>query len=211
MFNWLSNLWHIITGDIKAVIRWITTAITAVYSFIDRQIHALWSGLALLSRYLSELEKAAWNYISQLWTYARWIVEVVIAGVIHWADAAINFVLKYAQGVWQILVASFDYLKNLILRLINDAITWVIRNIYDPLVKWLTDAWHWITHEGAFVYYLLTHLDKLASLLAGWLWHEWLNLFGRYGRTVARWLISHMLGLAKPLIDVLETIVAAIL
>lgn len=211
MLSFLSGLANLITGDIKAIVKWITKALAAVYSYLDKEFTAAWNEAVQAANYALELYRSAIAFAQSILTYAQYIVTVTIPGIIHWASNALDTLTKYAQDVYNWAAKQVDQLAHVIASGLDDLRSWVVSNIYRPLYDSLSGALHWIAHEGSTAYTLVTHPDKLASILAEYVWSQWAVLMKRYGRQIGRWLIADLVHLAGPLIDVLEEIIAGIL
>lgn len=211
MLNWLNNLWRQITGDINNVVHWITSAIAAVYSYIVHLFDILAGDIADVARELDSWAKTVWDFIVQVYNYARAIVDVALKDLENWVLSLWNDVLSYAKSVWAQVVKWVDYLLSYIDKVWNDITSWVLKTIWNPLKNLIDGILHWITHEGALVYYYITHPDKLAALLGRYLWDSYLALLKRYGGVMAKWLMHQMLNVAGPFADVLETIMSALL
>lgn len=211
MINWILNLWRSITGDIRNVVKWITHAIAAVYSFIDRLVGELGKEISFVWHASEALYRTVWNFVTSVYNLARMIIDVLLRDLTSWITGLWNDVFSYAKSVYQELVGWADFLRNLIYSVGRDIEQWVIRDIWHPLYGDISRSIHWITHEGAYVYNLLTHPEVLAKLLAKWLWAEYLILLRRYGKVIGHWLLHSMPGLAGSLLDILETILSGIL
>lgn len=211
MLSWLSSLWKTITGDIASVTHWVLKTIQAVYSFIDREFGVVERYATDIWHSTENLFNEVWKYILQVYNYAKAIVDVVIHNLISWVTGIWNDVFSFAKGVYEQLVQWVDFLKHAIAVAIDDVRTWIINSIWNPLFKAITEALNWIAHEGAFVYDLLTHPDKLFALLAAYIWGAWIGLFKKYGRTIARWLMHEMMSLTGDLADILEAIISGML
>lgn len=211
MINWILGIWRQITGDINSVIRWITSTIAAVYSFISREFDAAYHAALDAWNFADSLFKQAWAYIVSVYNFARSIVDVIIHNVIVWVQRIWNDLYNYAHGVYETLVSWVDFLRHAIAVGLDDLRSWVINDVWNPLFNGLRDAINWITHEGAFVYYLLTHPDKLAALLGRYLWSAYLSLLKTFGKVIGQWLLHSMRDLAGPFFDILETILSGII
>ena len=211
MIGWILGIVRSITGSINNVINWITNIIAAVYSFIDREVSALGNEIVSVWHSADSLFQQAWHYIVQVYDFAVSIVNVIIHNVIVWVQRIWNDLYSYAHGVYETLVSWVDFLRHWIAVLIDDLRSWVINDIWHPLFTGLSDAIKWITHEGALAYYLLTHPDKLAAILAKWLWQSYIDLLKTFGKVIGRWLLVSMRDLAGPFLDILEAILSGIL
>jgi phage-related protein len=211
MLAFLSNLYHIITGDLDAIKNWFLKTLQAIYSWIDRQLSLLWSGVVDAARAADNLFNEAWHYIATVYDYARAIVDVIIHNLIVWIDRIVNAVEQYAEDVYGQLVKWVDWLVHAISVAIDDVRSWIINDIWNPLYRDITSALNWILHWGAYILDLITHPEKLVKLLGHWLWISWIDLVKSYGRPIARWLMHTMLTLPRELADLIETVIASLL
>lgn len=211
MLSFLSSLASLITGDIKAIVKWITKALSAVYSYLDKEFTAAWNEAVKAADYALELYHSAVAFAQSILTYAQYIAGIIIPGVIHWATSALDTLTRYAQNVYNWAAREVDNLGHLISSGLDQLRSWVVNSVWKPLYNNLSGALHWIEHEGSIAYNLVTHPDKLASLLAEYVWSQWSGLMKRYGRQIGRWLIADLIHMAGPLIDALEEIIAGIL
>ena len=211
MPSWLSSLFGVITGPVSAVYRWVTKIISAVYSYIKHVFDQLASDLAGLARSTIALYHSATRFIQSVATYARWIVDVVIHDVTSWTQRIVNDVSQFATDVYNFAAKWIDWLHKYIDQMIHDLTSWVVQHVWQPLYSSLTVAWHWIDHEGAFVWDLITHPDKLVKVLGKYLWQSSLDLIKQYAQPIGRWLINVMPGSAGAFVSVLEKIIESIL
>lgn len=211
MLNFILGLWRQLTGEISSIVRWILSLIAAVYSYISRWVDILTSDFITVWHELESLFSAAWSFIVSVYNFARHIVDVIIHDLIVWVVRIWNDVFSFARHVYELLVSWVDFLRNLIVRVWHDIVSWVIRDIWDPLYNFVKGIIHWIDHEGALVYYYITHPDKLTALLGHWLWISWLALLKRYGKVIGRWLLVSTRGLIHDFLVVLEDIISGII
>ena len=209
MLNFILNIWHIITGDIKAVTRWITTLVGSVYSYIDRLYHYLLREVIGAYDAVNHLASEAWHYITTVYDFARSIVDVVIRDLISWVERIWNDVRNFSKDVYNDLVKWVDWLVHAIESTASDIYKWVIAHVWDPLTKDVFSALHWIEHEGAFIYRMITHPELLAKMVGKWFLKEWVALLVRFGPTVTRWIVHNLKSVTGDLLKVLEDILSA--
>lgn len=211
MFGWLTNLFSNPITDIKAAWKWLTGAITAVYSYFNNLIDQLSNALnwldGVINRYVNDIYKA----ISSAWNLIQWIVNVGIPRVINWAENEIAKAYNYAVGLYHWALSQIQKLASWAESKITELANWVIKNVWDPLWNGLQRAIRWIEREGAYAYYLLTHPDQLALLIARYVLASWMGLASKYGRVVARWILHNMLSDAKWLSNLLEDVISSLL
>lgn len=211
MINFILGLIHKIFGDINSAVKWMTGAIASVYSYFDRVWHMVESEAIAAWREAVTLFHEAWNFVLQVYNFARAIIDVWGRDLISWIRGIWDDVYGYAKAVYGLLVKWVDYLRNALEAGLHYVEQWVLKNVWEPLYNRVSGILHWITNEGAFVYYLLTHPDKLVALLSKWLWASYLDLLRRYGKVIGHWLVHSLRGLAGPFMTVLEDIISGML
>ena len=211
MFGWLTNLFSNPVTDLKAAWKWLTGAITAVYSFFNGLIDQLWKSLSwldsVINRYVSDIYKA----IQAAWNAVQWVITVGIPRLAKWAENEIAKAYNYAVGIYHWALSELGRLEKWALSQLNKLVDWILRNIWDPLWNGLQRLIRWVEREGAYVYYLLTHPDQLALLIGKYILASWMDLASKYGRVVARWLLHNMLSDGKWLANFLENIISSLL
>lgn len=211
MFGWLSNLFSNPVSDIKAAWHWITGAITAVYSYFSNLIDQLNNALNWLDSVINRYVTDIYNAIQTAWNAVQWVIHIGIPNVVSWAENELAKARNYAVGLYNWAVSELGRLENWALSQLDKLANWVLQNIWDPLWNWIQSAIRWIENEGAYAYFLLTHPDQLAILLAKYILSAWMDLASKYGRVFVRWLMSHMISDSKWFANLLENILSALL
>lgn len=211
MINWILGLFNSIRGDLNNVIKWILGLISAVYSFIDQLFNSLERELVSVWNELYGFFLSAWRFIVQIYDILSSAIVKVWNDIVHWVVGLWNDLTKFVSYVWSQLVHWVDYILSWVTRLWNDLMTWVIKNIWDPLYNNLLQAWKWILERGELVYYYITHPDRLVALLGHWLWISWVDLLKRYGKTIGRWLAHVMMSMVSDFVTILEDFISGIL
>jgi phage-related protein len=211
MLDFLAQVANLITGDIKAVKNWILSIIQAVYSFIDREISAIGTEVHDVWSQLYGFITTVEHYVISVYNYVVNGLNIVYHDITSWVSGELAALGNWITGVVHDILAGLDYVKNAIVKAYDDIEHWVMQHIWDPLWAAITQAWNWITHEGAFIYGLVTHPERLAALLGHYLWSSYLGLIKRYAKPIAHWLLHTMLSLAGDVADVLETIITALI
>jgi hypothetical protein len=210
MLNWLRSIigWGI-TG-LKDLWNKAIGALITVYNYFVQFIDALDAELISIYHSLS-------NFISAVETYATALYNSVLA----WAAKQISSVISWAENQLASLAKAISavetWASNLIAALratlnalISGVESWVINDIYDPLLRSVTDALKWITSDGYLAIQLLTHPDQLAKVLGKWLWGEWLSMLHDYAGPIGSWFIHQMVRSASPVGSVIEDIISSI-
>jgi len=211
MLGFINRILHDLSSGITAVEKWALKLIYAVYSFVNKLFAELRKAVDNVWTALTNFAKAILKFVSQVYTYAKWIVIKLVPSVIHWAEKELLSVAHDIANLGKWAVGWIDRLIKDIASAIKNITNWVIQNIFDPLKTDFLTAWHWITHEGAMILYLITHPEKLAALLAGYIWDSWLGLFKKYGPQIARWLMRSLPNEAGMLVDAVEKFLSNLL
>lgn len=210
MLNWLTSLFNNPIADLKAAWKWLTGAISAVYSYFDHLINQLEDALNWLERqinqYISDIERA----ISDAWNAVQWVIRVGIPQAVKWLENEIAKAYNYAVGLYHWALSELQRLENWALGELEKLYQWVLKNVWDPLWNAIQNVVRWVEKEGAYVYYLLTHPDQLAALLGKYLLASWMGLASRYGKVFARWLLHNMLHDTPWVANLLEDIISSL-
>jgi hypothetical protein len=164
-------------GWLGSIFDWATNAVGGtVVPWIRDLIHGVWGWLSTLFGHVGN----AWH---DMFRAGKWIhlalahfgLEALatvwdiifkrLPKIVTWAWDHIQNLWHFATHIYRLLL---KWVENLIHRIevaIHDAIMWVTIHIWRPLKADFLNAWHWITHEGARVFYYITHPDKLAELV----------------------------------------------
>jgi hypothetical protein len=211
VFGWLKSIYNGAIGKLSDVERWIVGAINAVYSFFNGLIQQVWIAIQAVGYAIQWYVRILSETLNSLNTLAEYILTKVIPSVVSWATNELAKLRNFAVGVYNWAVSQIRLLGTVLLAEIQKVVQWVLRNVWDPLYNLIKGILHWITNEGAYVYYLLTHPDKLAALLGKYILGSWIALGQRYAKPFVKWLVHNMLSQASWLGGLLEDIIVSIL
>lgn len=211
MLGIISRILKDLASGITAVEKWVLKLVHSVYSYFDKLFGELRHAVNDVWAALVSFGRAIRKYVGQIYTFARWIVTKLVPGVIHWALKQLDALARDISGVIHWATGWITRLANDIISAIRNITTWIIKHIYDPLAHDFITAWHWITHEGALVYRLITHPDMLAGILAKYLWGAWLGLFHKFGPQIARYLVTRMPNMVGTITKAMEDFIANLL
>lgn len=211
MFGWLTNLFSNPITDIKAAWKWITGAITAVYSYFNNLIDQLNNALNWLDSVVSRYVNDIWRVLNSAWNLLQWVITVGIPQLARWAENKLAEAYNYAVGIYHWAVSELQKLASWAESKLAELANWVLKNVWDPLWNGLQRIIRWVENEGAYVYYLLTHPEQLALLIGKYILASWMGLASKYGRAVARWILHNMLSDAKWLANLLEDVISSLL
>lgn len=211
MIGFIRRLFKSIVGDIKAVSRWVLKLIAAVYSYFDRIVAQIWRAAADIWKALIAFSHSIRKWALGVVHDILWIVHKIIPAVTKWVLRIFNDLRSYAIDVFKWAQKAVNYLLGALRRAVDDITRWVIANIWHPLFSAITIAWSWITHEGAYIFDLVTHPDKLVKVLGKWLWQSWLDLIRQFAQPIAKWLLHEMVRMPDELANVLDILISSIL
>ncbi|MGH9436815.1 MAG: hypothetical protein ACRD22_02730 [Terriglobia bacterium] len=209
MLGFISRIYHDIIGDIHAVTAWVLRIIQAVYSYVDNLFRIAERYALDVWRALDAFARSVDRYVADVYRTLKGAILIVYHDIIRWATSAFNELRNAFDYLDRTLAKTIDFFTKWITRIYHDITSWVVRDIWDPLYRSVSGALNWIANEGAYIYDLITHPEKLVKLLGSYLWSAWLDLLRGYARPVARWLMHAMMGLAHELTDLIERILAA--
>jgi hypothetical protein len=212
LLSWVGGLAGRFLGtlgqDTINLVHWAVKGVVSVFGSVFHLVGRAWDdvgGATLnLARYVGDFVRAVWwrlrhlflVVIPSLWRTLWRQVTRLIKLIDHW----VNKLLAFLRALRAWAVREFNALRS-----------WVVVHIYRPLLRSLTLAWHWIEHEGATVWFYISHPDKLAAFL---FWHivDALenNAWGA-ARRLGRFVMALFLANARRVALLLEDIVHAIL
>jgi phage-related protein len=208
ILGWLINT---LSGPIADVIKWVNKAFDAVFGYIDSWVHALENELVQGWRAVQNFASSVESYAIGVYNYAKGIYDFVMNAFHSWVLSLWNDLKGYAEGVYNMLISWIDWLKKSLDNLWNQVVQWVISNIGSPLTSDILKAWNWITHEGSFIWQLLSDPVKLADYIGKYLWSAWSGLLITYSKPIARWLMHNMLAMTHEFATIIEDIIAGLL
>lgn len=166
MFGWIEGIFKSaasgVTDAVKALVH---LAVRGLYAFLHDIFRLQWDAW-----------NDFWNGARDVWAGMRALSFAVYQSLIkiykHW----IPLIFKGIDDLYHRVLQYLDDLRKWAVRLIDDLYhwtlvtfdatrKWAIHEIWDPLFKSLTTAWHWLTHEGATMWHYFTHLPDFAELL----------------------------------------------
>lgn len=159
-------MWDATAGVIDDTIRsWVHDLVNGLYGFLHNIFGLVGAGW---DKFVTELH-FAWQGLAGFMrevTYSlSFIVHYLFPATLKRIDALVGAVKHYAIDVYDFAVHVYDTLRNLIAAGLRDLKTFVLQDVYKPLFDFITQAWHWITHEGAVVFYYISHPAALVELI----------------------------------------------
>lgn len=210
MLTWLKNLYNGASGVLSTIEKWVVGALNVVYSYFDNLINQVWRSLQSLANAINTavawLEKSLYS----LGTSIQWIITKGIPQVTHWALNELNKLATYIKSVYNWVLGELKRLEVWVQGELNKLVQWVIQHVWTPLWNAIAGILKWIQKEGAYVYYMLTHPDKLAAFLAEYVLSHWMTLGKKFARPFARWLLHNMMAEVPTVSSIIEDIIASL-
>jgi hypothetical protein len=211
MLGWLDSLVGVVTGTFSDIWKKVVSLVKTVFSWVSAEIVILRNDFESVYNDVIHLSDSIANFVYRTYNvFVQW-VDKTFGDVLHWAEAEIGNVEKYAESIAAWAVKQLDSISKWVTGLFNQVESWVISKVWNPLWTSITSALNWIENEGAYAYDLLTHPDKLALLLIGYLWLSWLTLFKAYAKPIVSYILNSLRGNIPDLVSVLEDIITSIL
>lgn len=211
MLAFLQRIWNDFTSGLEHVYHWVLNLIAVVYSYINRLFNALASEVLSVWHQLQHFADAVGKWVTQEVAYLIKFIETSYHDLLHWASVAIHDVASYAETVYHWALKEFDYVTHWVSTVVNAVVNWVIKNIWQPLYDGLTTALNWITREGAYVWDIITHPEKLAAILAAYLLKSWLFIIRTWAKPIASYILRHAMSLIPDLVSILEDAISKVL
>lgn len=196
----LSAIWHAFLSVIKTVYNDMFGRFNNLASFVN----AIYAGLWRLSKYTADFVNGSYrNFV--FWT------ENQFSQTNNREQRDYNYLVSIINKISRQASTDITIIQQTEKSDIAALIKWIISQIFGPLRTLIGQALNWITHEGAFLYDLLTHLEKLADLLIGFLWSGWLVLFRKYAPQLVKYVLHNWRAIAPDIAHVLEDIISSVL
>lgn len=211
MWGWLGSLIGFFSGGLQKIWDTFINVIRTLDGWVERQLsylngrcNALYVGIWDMSFYIANFIHQ--SYVPNIQRIDNNVRNTQLREHADYVQLvnAINTDRQWTSGQLARLAAYA-------LSLFTGLIKWVLSAVFGPLSRDIARALAWIGKEGAYVFDLLTHLDKLANLLIAFLWTGWLALFRRYAKPVVAYIIQHIRGLVPEFLAVMEDIIATLL
>lgn len=210
MLNWLTSLFGNPIADLKSAWKWLTGAISAVYSYFDNLINQLDNALnwveGQVNRFVNDIEQGLRDLASGIY----WVIHTGLPDAIHWAENEIAKAYNYALGLYHAALNELGNLLRWAQSQLDKLVQWVLNNVWDPLWSGIQRVIRWIENEGAYVYNLITHPELLAALIGKYLLAAWTDLAGKYGKIFVRWLIHAAIHEAAFAANLLEDLISSL-
>lgn len=212
MINWLKN-WvgrfvGIVSDPVLALVHWAVHALALVVEAVFHDVALAWRDYWAA---VTEIERATWDFGAAVFGLAVKVLR-------YWVPRIWGEIKRTAQAlwhgidwVWSHAVAEINALRRLAWKWINDLWHLVLRDVWKPLRdftlfllklirEWAYVAWWWITH-----------LDKLADAMIFHIARSLEKYAWQLGRLLGTFLTALIIHNVRRFVQLLETIIAAVL
>lgn len=211
MFGWLNSIWGWAFSGLDDLWHKAVAVFQAIYSYVDGWINQIVRDINSVYQWTWGLIQAVERMAQSVYTIVVQWAEKQLANLAAWISRLWSSLYSFVQNIIVWASRLIDQIYNDVRSWISGIVSWVLQNIWNPLYNLISGALRWISHEGAWVLYLLTHPDQLALLLGRYILGAWLSLGRKYAGPMGRWLIHTMLSMSGEVAGVLEDIIANIL
>ena len=211
MFGWITRIWQWGVSNVgDPVASWTRDFIHGVFGWLDTMFghigdawHVMW-----LSSFAVDI--ASGNFGMAIADAFGRLFKIAIPRLIAWADRELKSLGIDLSKLTDWIVKRIEQIVARIVHDITQLARWVTVHIYDPLARDFLQAWHWITHEGALVFDIITHPDKLVNLiwdaLTGKLEAEAWNIGDRLGKFFLSLIIHNIRKFALLMEDIIMAV-----
>jgi hypothetical protein len=211
MLNWLASLVNVVSGANRQLWNNMVAVIQAVVTYFASWITQVETYAGDISSFASALYQALFRFVLSEYTpFKSWVQQQFFTITVREDQD-----YRTIGGDIAALQARTDKQITIVQQTVSDGLSgllqWIIQHIFNPLFGDVTRALDWIANEGAFLFDLLTHADKLILYLLKFLGGEWRVLAEQYGKIVLRWFMASIRMLAPEFITMLEDIISSVL
>lgn len=210
MPGWLRSIANFFGGGLSAIWHAFLNVINAVWNVLTGDINDTLLYAQSVARSLDSLRRSFVFFV--IFTYnpfVQWVVNTFNAVARRESDdynRLVNFINNLARRTNQNITVIQDGVNADIAALIK----WILSAIFGPLSAAIGRALAWIGKEGAYVFDLLTHLEKLADLLIAFLWQGWFLLFRKYAKQLVVFILRGWRGWLPGVLPVIEDIITSL-
>lgn len=211
MLGFLKSIANIFTGSLSGIWHWMINLYNTVWSYIynmyDKLAHDISEGFS----YAKNLFDYMTTWVTHVVDNVVNLINKIASDIQHWASDQISKVASYAEDVYHWAIQQVDDLGHAIDKAYDDIESWVISKIWDPLYNFIKPAINWIENEGSQMWDLLTHPEKLVSLLESYLYAAWLTWLQRLAVPITGYILNNMIKLVPTLVSIAEDVISKVL
>lgn len=210
MPGWLQAIVNFFGGGLAAIWHAFINVINVVLNIEGQDVRNLWN---YVNRIASALNSLAGNYSFFLnhsyVPFLQWVNNTFNAQARRESDDY-NRLVNFINGLSRQTNQNITILQDGISSDIAGLIKWILSAIFGPLSALVGRALAWIGKEGAYVFDLLTHLEKLAALILAFLFQGWLLLFQKYAKEIVTFVLRNWRSWLPGVLPVIEDIITSL-
>lgn len=211
MLNWLAGLLGFVSGafrqlwdDLIGIIRNVDGYLESRIANLQAQVNALIAGEWHLSDYIA-------SFITGPYTnFVRWTQK-------RTSDLAVQERDDYNRLVGNInqtrswASSLFSAAESLAQSLFGGLTKWIISTIFGPLSRDIATALGWILKEGAYLFDIITHPEKLIALILRFIFGIWVSLLIKWGPIAFAWGLRNWKSILPTILSVIEHIIDTVI
>lgn len=210
MLGWIKSLVNLAIGGLDDLWHKILSVINTIWSNLWGYVKDLYRSVTQLADDIRKLSDSISSWIARTYnTFTKWVSQQ-FNDVIKWADNAIKTVEHDVSSVISWASKELDTLGHYAESLFDGLKNWVLNDVWKPLYDDVTGAIGWIAKEGAYIYDLITHPEKLTALLIAYIWKSWLALFKAYAKPLVAFIIAQSRNAIPDVVSVMEDIISSL-
>lgn len=211
MLNWLRSLYGDAISGIDYLKRWVLDIFQTIYSYLDNLVNAIWQDITYVYQYLQSLYNYVINTLDNFYNTFLNLVYQSIRDLQAWVTRLMNDIYLFADQIINWTQSLINSIYSWVGQQLANLANWAIANIWDPLYNAINGALNWIYKYGYYMFWLLTHPDQLALLLAKYILAAWYQLGRQYAGAIGRFLLYSMVRAGSEVGGILSDILASII
>ena len=208
--SWLSGLFrHAVRGldDVKKLVEQGINGVWHSFVSVVSPVKTAWGDMVKASLVVGRL---LGQIPDDVWRLGSYVVHKALPDVVKWATGELE---KVGRKIIAEAAALYKWAAKEIDRLARDLgslKSWVENTVLKPLLAKVEAAAAWVDGQGARLWDMVSHPEKLAALLAAPLVAALLALLKASAGTVGKWFAASILTAMIAAADWVESVFAAI-
>jgi len=212
IFSWIDKYIDfyssLVGAAIRNAIRWAVHGLAGI-------VHTLFVHVA--GAELRIFDGANWilrhtaGFANSVVAWIRQIVTVDIPALWHYAISNVRQLLRDISAAANWLLGKIETLARVARRWVDDAVSWIVTHVYDPLKAYADTIWRDLLKWGYFAWKLLNDPPRLAAILLNALIAAAEAAFWTIAPPAGRFALGLVLHNARRFAQLLETILAAVI
>lgn len=210
MPGWLQAIANFFGGGLSAIWHAFLNVINVVIGQDNRNINSVLNYARSIANALNSLSRAFSDFVTFYYApFVRWVENTFNAQAKRENDDY-NRLVNFINGLSRQTNQDVTIIQNGVQSDIAALIKWILSAIFGPLSAGIARALAWIGKEGAYVFDLLTHLEKLADLLIAFLFSGWLLLLRKYSKQIVALVLHDWRSWIPGVLPVIEDIISSL-